>query len=192
MHMKIYTRTGDQGETSVIGGRVPKDDVRVEACGTIDECNSFVGLAISQLEVERYGERSERLRSQLHQVQHELFDCGSDLSYMRPDRSRYRVTQEMASRLEQWIDWLSEEAPPIRRFILPGGSPASATLHVCRTLCRRAERRVVTVAKEHEINRLVAVYLNRLSDYFFAAARAVNCWAGVAETEYDRGGEVFR
>jgi cob(I)alamin adenosyltransferase len=192
MSMNLYTRTGDKGETSVIGGRVAKDDARVEAYGTIDECNAFVGLAICQLEDDRFGERYADLRSQLRQVQHELFDCGSDLSYVRPGKLGYKVTEEMAARLESWIDQLDGEAPPLKRFILPGGSPASAALHVCRTVCRRAERRVVTLGKQREINWQVAVYLNRLSDYFFAAARAVNARAGVADTEYERSGEVFR
>lgn len=186
--MKIYTRTGDKGTTSVIGGRVPKDHIQVETYGTIDELNSFVGQAVSLLE----GERFSDIRTVLLQVQHELFDCGSDLAFANPDGKTYKVTADMIVRLEQWIDHYEAETPEITRFILPGGSMASSTLHVCRTVCRRAERLVVTLADTMEINEEVRSYLNRLSDFFFVAARFANVRCGVDDVEYIRSAEVFR
>jgi cob(I)alamin adenosyltransferase len=186
--MKIYTRTGDAGQTGVIGGRCSKDDARVEAYGTVDELNSFLGQAISFME----GERFDDLRADLVQVQHELFDCGSDLAVLRPQLRPYKVTAKMVERLERWIDRYDAETPDITRFILPGGSKVSALLHVCRTVCRRAERRVVTLAREQEINAEVLRYLNRLSDLFFTVARAANHREGVGDVEYERSAEVFR
>ncbi|OUM85780.1 MAG: ATP:cob(I)alamin adenosyltransferase [Bacillus thermozeamaize] len=198
--VRLYTRGGDQGMTGVIGGRVPKDSVRVEAYGTVDEVNSFLGLAIAQLDDEKFAD----LKKDLLTIQHELFDCGADLSLVMKEEKKeddgtpaapkytYRVTAEMVQRLESWIDRYHAEAPEIRRFILPGGSPASAYLHVCRVLTRRAERRVVTLAKEEPINLEVRRYLNRLSDFFFAVARCANAREGVPDVEYARSGEVFR
>lgn len=186
--MKLYTKTGDAGMTGVIGGRVRKDDARVEAYGTIDELNSFVGLAVqSAAEDGRCGDLRERLLD----IQHELFDCGSDLSCLEAGDRPHKVTPDRVAALEADIDRLQAEAPPIRRFVLPGGTPLSAWLHVCRTVCRRAERRVVALAGAAETNREVLRYLNRLSDYFFAAARAANARAGVPDAEYVRGADVF-
>ncbi|RIX52663.1 cob(I)yrinic acid a,c-diamide adenosyltransferase [Paenibacillus nanensis] len=186
--MRLYTKTGDKGETSLIGGRVYKDDMRVEAYGTIDELNSFVGLA--QAEAEKHASLAE-LADQLIDIQQELFDCGSDLAYAKAG-APYKMNEEPATRLEAWIDRYIQEAPEITRFILPGGSVLSSTLHVCRTVCRRAERRVVTLSRDHTINQDVLIYINRLSDYFFAAARAANAKLGVPDTEYVRSAEVFR
>lgn len=186
--MKLYTRTGDKGETGLIGGRVRKDDARVEAYGTIDELNAFVGAAAAALDREKFSDMLEVLLN----IQHELFDCGTDLADVRTASRPPAVTPQMVERLEELIDQYDAEAPPITRFILPGGSPASASLHVCRTVCRRAERRVVTLAAEQDINGQTAVYLNRLSDLFFALARAANAREGAADVEYARSGEVFR
>ncbi|MUG87366.1 cob(I)yrinic acid a,c-diamide adenosyltransferase [Paenibacillus timonensis] len=185
--MSIYTRSGDQGQTSVIGGRVTKDDAQVEAYGTIDELNSFVGQAVCLSDEETFGE----LHEQLLQIQQELFDCGSDLAYVKLSESRYKVTSELAEQLEAWIDRYELENPPLEKFILPGGTPLAAVLHICRTVCRRAERGVVTLGKSKEINAEVLKYLNRLSDYFFAAARNANHRAKVADIEYVRSGKVF-
>ncbi|WP_058303215.1 cob(I)yrinic acid a,c-diamide adenosyltransferase [Gorillibacterium timonense] len=186
--MKLYTRTGDEGKTSVIGGRVGKDDARVEAYGTIDELNAFVGQAIGSLTGLIY----EDLRSDLTRIQHELFDCGGDLAYLDPSGGAgWKVAEDLSNQLETLIDKYDAEAPPIRRFILPGGSEAAASLHVCRTVCRRAERRVVTLAAEHEVNPAVMRYVNRLSDFFFAAARAANAREGRDDVEYVRGANVF-
>lgn len=186
--MKMYTRTGDEGRTSVIGGRVQKDDVRIEAYGCIDELNSFVGQAAAYCKEEPF----EELARQLLIIQHELFDCGADLAFAKPEEAKWKVSSKLTVNLEQWIDEMEAENPPLERFILPGGSPLAAALHVCRTVCRRAERRTVTLlASHHEINPEVRRYLNRLSDYFFAAARNANAKAGIKETEYERGGKVF-
>ncbi|WP_372633234.1 cob(I)yrinic acid a,c-diamide adenosyltransferase [Cohnella sp.] len=189
--MKIYTRTGDGGKTSVIGARVEKDDLRVEAYGTTDELNSFVGqtaAVIAKLPAEEWSDRLE----QLTVIQHELFDCGSDLSYASPDPGKLKVSAEMTERLERWIDELEESNPPLEKFILPGGSEPAALLHVCRTVCRRAERRVVSLSREQECPDEVHKYLNRLSDYFFAAARAANVRLKVQDVEYERSAPVFR
>ena len=186
--MKWYTRKGDSGRTSIIGGRVRKDDVRVEAYGTIDELNSFVGLAEAAL---RREDRLGDLADELLLIQQELFDCGSDLAYAdKPEV--FKMSMEPVERLERQIDALDGEAPLLSRFILPGGSEAAALLHVCRTVCRRAERRAATLAAEKPVNDAVPAYLNRLSDWFFVAARAVNARLGVRDTEYARSADVFR
>ncbi len=187
--MKIYTRTGDAGMTSVIGGRVPKDDIRVETYGTIDELNCYVGAALSLIGSDQ---RLADLADLLLEIQHELFDCGSDLAFVSKQDRSYKVTSELIVRLEQAIDRMGAETPEIQRFILPGGTPLSAQLHICRTVCRRAERLVVTMARTEELNAEVRSYLNRLSDFFFAAARLANARAGVADTDYVRSADVFR
>ncbi|MFC4810788.1 cob(I)yrinic acid a,c-diamide adenosyltransferase [Paenibacillus sp. GCM10023250] len=187
--MKLYTRTGDGGQTSVKGGRVRKDDARVEAYGTIDELNSFVGLAAAMAAAR---EGLGTLAAELVEIQQELFDCGSDLAFRDPANRELKLTAEAAMRLEGWIDAHDAAAPDITRFILPGGSDVAAQLHVCRTVCRRAERRAVTLSAEVEVPAPVMVYLNRLSDYFFAAARAANARLGVSDAEYVRSADVFR
>lgn len=186
--MKIYTRTGDSGLTSTIGGRVAKNNAQVEAYGTIDELNAFVGLACALAARLGFSQLSE----QLTVIQHELFDCGSDLAYANPKQSNYKMNGQPVDVLEQWIDEYTALAPAITRFILPGGTEASAQLHVCRTVCRRAERVVVAFAEQYPINEAVLKYLNRLSDYFFAAARAANVWQQTEDVAYARSGEVFR
>ncbi|WP_411345723.1 cob(I)yrinic acid a,c-diamide adenosyltransferase [Paenibacillus sp. WLX1005] len=186
--MSIYTRTGDEGRTSVIGGRVSKDDIRVEAYGTIDELNSFVGQAVLMA----LSEHHEDLQDDLLLIQQELFDCGSDLAFVSLQESRYKVHDDMVERLEQWMDGYEQENPQLERFILPGGTQLAAALHVCRTVCRRAERRTVTLGAEHEINPAVRRYLNRLSDYFFVIARTANVRSGVPDIEYVRSQKVFR
>ncbi|OXM17165.1 cob(I)yrinic acid a,c-diamide adenosyltransferase [Paenibacillus herberti] len=187
--MKLYTRTGDTGQTSLIGGRANKDDVQVEAYGTIDELNAYTGAARAAAAEDS---RMAGLAAMLEEIQHELFDCGSDLSYANPRPEQLKVTDEMNKRLESWIDELDGECPPIKRFILPGGTALAASLHICRTVCRRAERRTVALAAAKDINPAVIRYLNRLSDFFFAASRAANFRAGQQDTEYVRGADVFR
>ncbi|MDR0268789.1 cob(I)yrinic acid a,c-diamide adenosyltransferase [Paenibacillus sp.] len=186
--MKVYTRTGDEGQTSVIGGRVSKDDHQVEAYGTIDELNSYVGQAVSLMVDEVFAD----LRENMLEIQHELFDCGADLAFVKISESKYKVGAEMVERLEHWIDAYEERNPEIERFILPGGTLLSSTLHVCRTVCRRAERRVVTLAQVKDINPEVRRYLNRLSDYFFVIARTANVRSQAPEIEYIRSAKVFR
>lgn len=187
--MKIYTKSGDKGQTSVIGARVPKDDDRVEAYGTIDELNSFVGQAISIITNE---EKFADLKEELGIIQQELFDCGSDLAFVKLEEGNYKVSGDMAERLEQWIDLHQAENPQIERFIIPGGCALSSALHVCRTVSRRAERRVVTLGSHTEINPSVRLYMNRLSDYFFVIARTANVRSEVPDVEYLRSKKVFR
>lgn len=188
--MKIYTRTGDRGETGFIGGRVRKDDNRVEAYGTVDELNSHLGLAISQME--QTEGRYRDICTDLREVQHALFDCGTDLALLKEGALTYKVSADMVEKLEQWIDKYDEETETITRFILPGGSQVSAMLHISRTVCRRAERKVVTLAGSHSINHEVIRYLNRLSDLLFTLARVANSREGVPDTEYVRGTDVSR
>ncbi|MFD1929402.1 cob(I)yrinic acid a,c-diamide adenosyltransferase [Sporosarcina siberiensis] len=186
--MKIYTKTGDKGQTSLIGGRVDKDDLRVEAYGTLDELNSFVGKAMTELDTTLFAD----MLVDLEAIQNELFDAGTDLANVMKDR-HYKLSDEPVEVLEQRIDALMEEAPPLEKFILPGGSPAAATLHIARTVTRRVERQTVTLMKASEdVSPIVARYLNRLSDYFFVAARIVNARLNIADNEYVRSAKVFR
>lgn len=188
--MKLYTRTGDEGKTGIIGGRVEKDDIRVTAYGTTDEANSFVGLAIAQLDDELFAD----IKAELIKIQHELFDCGGDLATLKlREGQQYKATEEMVDFLEERIDEYIKEAPKLERFILPGGSEAAATIHICRTVTRRAERNITTLYKETEkVNPVVLKYMNRLSDYFFAIARVINHRLNVSDVEYERSAIVFR
>ncbi|WJY26542.1 cob(I)yrinic acid a,c-diamide adenosyltransferase [Sporosarcina trichiuri] len=186
--MKLYTKTGDKGQTSLIGGRVDKDSLRVEAYGTIDELNSFIGQAMAELDQTACRDIFDDLEA----VQNELFDGGGDLANVMKER-HYKLSDEPIGVLEQRIDELMEEAPPLEKFILPGGSKAAAALHVCRTVTRRAERVTVTLMKQEEdVPGTVQRYLNRLSDYLFVAARIVNKRADVQDNEYVRSAKVFR
>lgn len=186
--MKIYTKTGDKGQTSLIGARTDKDAPRVEAYGTIDEVNSFIGKAMTELEPQKYADLLEDLEA----IQNELFDCGGDLADVRKEPN-FKMTEEPVEVLEKRIDELMEEPALLERFILPGGSPGAATLHIARTITRRAERQTVTLMKSGEdFPMVVQRYLNRLSDYLFAAARVVNSRAGVPDNEYVRSAKVFK
>ncbi|MCA0170397.1 cob(I)yrinic acid a,c-diamide adenosyltransferase [Bacillus sp. RAR_GA_16] len=189
--MRIYTRTGDEGKTSIIGGRVDKDDVRVDAYGTVDEVNGFVGQAI--VELSEIGKDSlNDLIDDLEKIQHELFDCGGDLANVSPKRE-LKLKEESITYLENRIDTFIEEAPALEKFILPGGSKPSATIHIARTITRRAERHVVTLMKQAEnVPTVPMKYLNRLSDYFFALARVINFRLKVKDIEYARSAKVFR
>src|SRR5699024_10789872 len=179
--MRLYTRTGDKGETSVIGGRVSTDDIRVDAFGTVDEANSFVGKAISELK--HNDSLFSDIITDLEKIQHELFDCGSDLSTILKD-APMKVTDDLITYLEEKMDEYVDEAPDIEKFILPGGVDASASLHIARTVIRRAERLIVTMKNEGEhVPELVLKYINRLSDYFFAIARVVNYRLDVGDVE---------
>ncbi|MGF7534171.1 cob(I)yrinic acid a,c-diamide adenosyltransferase [Bacillus mexicanus] len=186
--MKLYTKTGDKGQTSLVGGRTDKDSLRVESYGTIDELNSFVGLALAELS----GQSGfEDVTAELLMIQHELFDCGGDLAIVT-EKKDYKLTEESVSFLEMRIDAYTAEAPELKKFILPGGSKGAALLHAARTITRRAERRVVALMKSEEIHETVLRYLNRLSDYFFAAARVVNVRSSIGDVEYERSAVVFR
>lgn len=166
--MRLYTKSGDKGQTSVIGGRVNKDNVRVEAYGTIDEANSFVGKAVSELDQEIFKDILEDLQK----IQHELFDCGSDLATIT-EKPTCKITEEAVTYLEVKMDELIDEAPELERFILPGGADASATIHIARTVTRRAERLIVSLMREEEIPGVILKYVNRLSDYFLDRKRHV-------------------
>ncbi|MDF2750017.1 MAG: ATP--cobalamin adenosyltransferase [Gaiellaceae bacterium] len=179
---RIYTRGGDAGETSLgDGSRVSKLDCRIGAFGTVDELNAALGVVLA-------GELPDELRHPLTLVQNELFDVGADLSVPWGVTDRLRVEQAMVDRLEELCDRFNAGLPELRSFILPGGSEAAARLHVARTLCRRAERDVLQGGQEVELNPLVLVYLNRLSDLLFILARAANAAAGRDEPLWRPGG----
>lgn len=187
--MKIYTRGGDRGETGLFGGRrVPKTDPRVRAYGSVDEANAAIGLALAFDEREareRAGEVVDRER--LRRVQEDLFALGARLAADDPERARRKgaipeLGPDRVQALEAWIDELDEELPALDAFVLPGGSPVGAQLHVARTVCRRAERAVVSLAADDpELRETVLPYLNRLSDLLFTLARAANHRQGAAE-----------
>lgn len=186
--VRIYTRTGDQGQTSIIGGRVDKDDIRVQAYGTVDEVNSFVGLAMAELDPKQFKDILE----DLEKIQHELFDCGGDLAN-KSKKHPYKLRQEMIDDLEKKIDEYMASTPKLERFILPGGTKAAASIHIARTVTRRAERLVVHLSKvDDTVPPLALRYLNRLSDYFFALARVINHRLGQKDVEYIRSPKVFR
>lgn len=177
--MKIYTRTGDAGETSLFGGaRVPKNDARIEAYGTVDELNSTIGVA-------RAAAPPDRVDQTLHDVQLDLFEIGAHLA--SPGTSRFPgVEERRIAALETEIDAMESELEPLKTFILPAGSPQAATLHVARTVCRRAERLVVALHDDTAATRSTIGYLNRLSDYLFVAARYANRRAGVEDVPWKR------
>ena len=165
---RIYTGGGDKGETSLGDGtRVPKLDCRIAAFGTVDEVNSFLGLAIAAAP-------PEAMREVLSRIQNELFDVGADISVPFGIADRLRTTQEQIDALEADCDRFNADLPELKSFVLPGGSELAARLHVARATCRRAERDVLDAAERVEINPLVPVYLNRLSDLLFILARASN------------------
>ena len=168
---RIYTRGGDTGETSLgDGSRVSKLDCRIGAFGTVDELNSALGVVLA-------GELPDELLEPLDRVQNELFDVGADLSVPWGVTDRLRVEQGMIDALEALCDRFNETLPELRSFVLPGGTEAAARLHVARTVCRRAEREVLSGAQEVELNPLVLAYLNRLSDLLFILARTANARA---------------
>jgi cob(I)alamin adenosyltransferase len=179
----IYTRAGDKGETSLgDGSRVPKLDCRIGAFGTVDELNSAIGVVLADAEL------PERLREPLERIQNDLFDVGADLSVPFGIGDRLRIEQSHVDRLEQLCDELNAELPMLKSFVLPGGTPAAARLHVARATCRRAERDALVANEETEINELVLAYLNRLSDFLFIAARWANKDAGRDEPLWKPGG----
>jgi len=186
--MGIYTRTGDKGKTSIIGGRVDKDDTRVEAYGTVDEVNCFVGQAIVELDPLTF----EDVLADLEKIQHELFDCGGDLASISK-KYENKLQVDSIAYLESRIDDFMSEAPKLERFILPGGTKPAASIHIARTVTRRAERLVVKLSKaDSKSPETAQKYLNRLSDYFFALARVINYRLHVKDVEYARSAKVFR
>lgn len=182
---RIYTRRGDQGETSLVGGqRVPKDVLRIETYGTVDELNAFIGAAcVTAVDDAKVHPELTRLVAILTRVQHELFNLGSILATLPQDvhPRQPRVTAVEIEQLEREIDEMNVVLEPLRSFVLPGGSRLNAELHVCRTVCRRAERILVALAREEEVPDEAVGYLNRLSDAFFVWSRWVSHIAGQAE-----------
>jgi cob(I)alamin adenosyltransferase len=187
---RIYTRTGDDGTTSLFGGeRVGKGNPRIDAYGTVDEANSVVGLARSHL---RHEPGAARLDPVLSDIQEELFVVGADLATPVDAKPIVpRIKESHVTRVEDRIDTFDADLDPLKSFVLPGGSPAGASLHSARTICRRAERLVVQASASTPINEQTKVYLNRLSDLLFVLARWANKQAGVREDKWvpDETGE---
>ena len=184
---KLYTRTGDTGQTALFGGgRVAKDHPRVEAYGAVDELNSTLGVAISALP-----DRSGRVAAALQSVQNELFNLGSELASETGRKAEagrlFLAPEAKIAALERLIDEYDARVPPLRTFILPSGSQAGALLHLARTVCRRAERAVVRLAREEPVNPAILTYLNRLSDLLFVLARYVNKSERRRETAWKKG-----
>lgn len=183
MTLKIYTKTGDDGDTGLFGGgRVPKDHPRVVAYGDVDELNAVIGMA-------RSVEMMPRIDEVLAPVQRDLFSLGAllatpDLEKMKEQLVKARISDARIAQLEQTIDDGEAELEPLKAFILPGGTQKAAALHVARTVCRRAERSVITLQKDVEVPQIVIVYLNRLSDLLFVLARVANKRAGAGEVTW--------
>ena len=182
---KIYTRTGDRGETQLVGGqRIPKDAIRVECYGDIDELNSVLGWArsVSMESLKDYQKNMEL-------VQQELFDIGAELATPSNTsaHSKGAICEENWKRLELWIDQAIQDLPELRSFVLPGGSPTNSALHIARAVCRRAERHAVHLSKQENVSTDLLIYLNRLSDYLFALARRSSCSEGLPETLWKPG-----
>jgi len=180
--MKIYTRTGDKGDTGLFGGaRVRKDDLRVEAYGTIDEANASIGVSLAHCE-------SPFVRQVLEQVQHDLFTLGAELAAVPGSETRLGIpliADADAIRLERAIDEAEQPLPPLMNFVLPGGPPDAAALHLARTVVRRAERRVLSLSAREAVRSEIVIYLNRLADLLFVLARrAVHERAGAAESAW--------
>jgi cob(I)alamin adenosyltransferase len=187
--MKIYTKSGDGGETGLFGGgRVRKSDARVEAYGEVDEANAAIGAARAALALPAL---DAELDAELGRIQSELFTIGAELAsphVTTATRTLPDIDPAWAARLEQAMDRWDAILPDLRAFILPGGTPGAAALHLARCVCRRAERRVVALAAQVEVDAHALVYLNRLSDFLFVAARIANLRAGCVETTWDPRG----
>lgn len=185
---KIYTKTGDSGQTSLYTGqRVVKSDPVIEAIGAVDECNSAVGLAIAHLPS---SSPCAQVRNELTRIQHALFDVGAAIATPRTTASSKKIActrfdKESTELLEKWMDAMEKELPALHTFILPGGHPAGAQLHLARSLCRRAERAAVPLNQHADVSDHVLMYLNRLSDYLFVASRYVNKLLGCPETLWE-------
>ncbi len=183
MTLKIYTRSGDEGQTGLFGGgRVGKDHPRVEAYGDVDELNAVIGQA-------RAVEVMSRIDEVLVPIQRDLFGIGAllatpDLDRMRQQLEKARIDEDRIAQLERAIDDGEQELEPLKAFIMPGGTPKSAALHVARTVCRRAERKVIHLQRDVDVPQLVVIYLNRLSDLLFVLARVANRRAGAGEVTW--------
>ncbi len=182
--MKIYTKTGDKGETGLFGGgRVPKNSPRIDTYGTIDELNSFIGLAAAEVE-------TEEIKELLIKIQSRLFTVGSDLATPLTEKNEKpgiaRVPEDFYVDLENAIDNIEEKLEPLKNFILPGGSKGAALLHICRSVSRRAERKAVALKNSEKINNNIIIFLNRLSDLFFVLARYENASLKVPDTIWNK------
>ncbi|TWT30456.1 Cob(I)yrinic acid a,c-diamide adenosyltransferase [Posidoniimonas corsicana] len=186
--MKIYTRGGDDGATGLFGGsRVGKNNARIESVGDVDELNAALGVARAQLAVTLSD--SQELTQTLSAVQHHLFDLGAELATPDPEaRGTSLLQQADVDQLENAIDSLEHELPPLKNFILPGGDLAASHLHLARCVCRRAERRVVALSHVEPIRSLLISYLNRLSDFLFVAARWTNQASGAGDVPWEKPG----
>ncbi len=187
---RVYTRSGDAGETSLVGGkRIPKDSLRIEAYGTIDELNAAVGLARAFNLQQASREVVERMEAELQVVQQSLFDLGSELACDPEEliEGMPRVEAENIEHLEACMDEFTPELPQLKSFILPGGGPVHAQLHVCRTVCRRTERLVLHLSREEKVRPEALQYLNRLSDFFFVVGRWVGMQYGEPEFLWQSG-----
>lgn len=181
--VKIYTKTGDSGSTGLFGGeRISKDDIRIEAYGTVDELNAQIGVLRSSLSLEG---SLQGFDSFLNDVQKALFVIGSELASKNPEKLNLKSISEVhIVKIETQIDDMQDKLELLKTFILPGGHTAAAQSHICRTVCRRAERRAVTLAQHEDISEDVIKYLNRLSDYFFVLSRAVNQVTGFEDVAW--------
>jgi cob(I)alamin adenosyltransferase len=182
---RVYTRAGDDGSTALGGGqRVPKDSLRIDAYGTVDELNSVIGVAVA-------AGLDDSMHEQFFVIQQVLFNLGSDLAILESDKKRFAVPQiepRHVEQLEGWIDSWNEELEPLKSFILPGGDLAAAQLHVARTVCRRAERLTIALSRDEEVGAQVIPYLNRLSDLLFVAARIQSKRCGKGDLLWDSHG----
>ena len=182
--MKIYTKTGDDGNTGLFGGgRVPKSHLRVDAYGTVDELNSFIGLATKSVV-------DKTTKNRLHTIQHDLFALGAVLATAQPDGIRKKpetpdIPSSRIAEMETWIDAATGELDELKNFIIPDGTQGAIMLHICRTLCRRAERAVVALSLSEEIEEGILPYLNRLSDLFFIWARLDNHQSGEQDVPWN-------
>ena len=182
--MKIYTKGGDKGETGLFGGeRVSKDSLRIEAYGTVDELNSFIGLTIPEI-------KDKEVKNLLGEIQHSLFILGSDLSAPENEKNDKhnipRISKTHSEKIESEIDKYDVHLGELKNFILPGGCKSAALLHTCRTICRRAERRVVSLKNKVNLNPDIVILLNRLSDLFFVLARYENKISGIDDIEWQK------
>ena len=180
--MKIYTKTGDKGETGLFGGeRVSKDSLRISAYGTVDELNSFIGLAITEV-------KDEGIKKNLLKIQNQLFVVGSDLATPEDEKTKklniQRTPASFYTDIERMIDDYEEQLDELRNFILPGGSKGAAILHICRTICRRAEREVVALKNSVTIGENIIIFLNRLSDLLFVLSRFENKVSNHPDTKW--------
>jgi cob(I)alamin adenosyltransferase len=182
--LKIYTKTGDKGETGLFGGkRIPKSSVRINAYGTVDELNAVIGVALCYVE-------NEKVKSVLRKLQNQLFVVGADLATPLEVESKNisipRVSEEDISESEKAIDFFDKQLEELRYFILPGGTKSAAQLHVARTICRRAEREVVLLSQQEEINQNIVIFVNRISDLLFVLSRVENKTAEIPDQKWEK------